>query len=264
MMHRGGGDGLGEPGDCPVQVRQLSGALEPDPQRGPEVGQIPRPVGVAGRGGGDGLTEVSDGNLEELDITGPLVVPDQGSPAVGQIPRPVGVAGRGGGDGLTEVSDGNLEELDITGPLVVPDQGSPAVISLGSGDVGGRVLVGQVRSYGLRDQVGRHPQQHSRPLQATPQILLALLFGKELIANPVHGEQHTHGLDDFADGCISEIRGNGLSQLPGQTEGRGVQYAGQVARILNCPQPLGQLLDQLVRVSTPRRIADGHMVVINL
>ena len=52
---RGGVGGLGQPGDGLVQVRQLPGAPEPGPQRGPEVGQVHGPVGVAGRGGGDGL-----------------------------------------------------------------------------------------------------------------------------------------------------------------------------------------------------------------
>ena len=98
--------------------------------------------------------------------------------------------GRGGVDRFAEEANGGLDELDVSGPYVVVVQGGPAVVGV-CGAVGGRTGAGQVGSYGLGDQVGCYRQQHNRPFQAGLQIVLVLPFGKELVASPVHRNQHT-------------------------------------------------------------------------
>ena len=55
-------------------------------------------------------------------------------------------------------------------------------------------------SHRLGDQVGRHRHQHSGLLQAGPQIVLVLPFGKELVTGPVHGDQQARGLDSVGRG----------------------------------------------------------------
>ena len=63
--------------------------------------------------------------------------------------------------------------------------------------------------------MGRYRQQRGRPLQAGPQIILILPRGKELVASPVHGDQHTQGLDDIGSSCAREVLGESLGQVPG-------------------------------------------------
>ena len=84
--------------DARVQVRQLPGALEPGPQRGPQVGQDRWPVGVAGRA----ASAASAGRVTAVQVRllpGALEPGLQRQPQVGQD-APVGVAGRGGRDRL--------------------------------------------------------------------------------------------------------------------------------------------------------------------
>ena len=114
-------------GDGLVQVRLLPGALEPGPQRDPEVGQASGPVGVVGRGGVDGLGEPGDGLVQVRLLPGALEPGLQRVPEVGQVSGPVGVVGRGGVDGLRPSGDGLVQVRLLPGALEPGLQRGPEV-----------------------------------------------------------------------------------------------------------------------------------------
>ena len=73
----GGGHRVAPGGDRFVRVDQLTGALEPGPQRIAEAGQVRGAVGVLGWGRGHSVAEQLDCSIKQVEATRPLVVAEQ-------------------------------------------------------------------------------------------------------------------------------------------------------------------------------------------
>ena len=101
--------------DSRVQVGQVPGPLEPDPQGDAEVGQHRGAAGVVGRGGRHRLLAGGDRGVQVSPVPGPLEPDPQGDAEVGQHRGAAGVVGRAGRHRLFEQADSRIQ----VGPVPV-------------------------------------------------------------------------------------------------------------------------------------------------